>query len=92
MENLPENRKEAEQRFKQLDEKLIYILETLGEDFENVAIVARKVWIENESDSPSDSFAKIYFSSKGDPYVIKTMLDVVNKEIGDDLTGDMYAL
>lgn len=75
-EELPDTRKETEERMKSLEEKLDFTTGQLSEDFEEVIIIARKTWKVD-----GDNVVKLYFSTSGDDYVLKTMTDMVSKEL-----------
>lgn len=75
-EELPDTRKETEERMKSLEEKLEFTAGQLSEDFEEVIIIARKTWRVDK-----DNVVKLYFSTSGDDYVLKTMTDMVSKEL-----------
>jgi hypothetical protein len=61
---------------KSLEEKLEFTAGQLSEDFEEVIIIARKTWRVDK-----DNVVKLYFSTSGDDYVLKTMTDMVSKEL-----------
>jgi len=86
-EHLPDTRKETEERIKSLEDKLSFIVDQLSEDFEEIVIITRKTW--NVEKDGSESLSKMYFATRGDDYVLKTMVDMVGKQLEMEIRDDL---